>query len=567
MNNLSRGVITGDLSGVTASTINVTGNAGRIEATGADGVAIDAGGTATVSNLTGGVITGVGVGIAGNSVDVTNSDGTIEATGTNGLAINARNIATVANGTGTIKANNIDGSAIVAPNVTVTGNAGRIEATGTGGIAITAIDAKVINNTGGAITGGAVGIQATTVDVTNASGGTISGGNVGISGSGTVTNAGTISGATASVNFTGTGTNTLILQSGSVLNGDAVGSVGATNKLILQGAGGIANNNFRNFNSLDVQDGLWILNGNSAVGTAAILNSASLLVGEDNAHAGALLTGNVTVTSAAVLGGHGTIAGDVTVLGTLHPGFTGATGTTLTVRGNVTFDATATFRINANGDGTADKLAVGQVATLNGSVRVLAGGSFQPTTRYTILGADGGLGGTTFSGITSNLAFLTPSLSYDANNVFLTLLLTGTGGGLGFTSAAQTPNQQAVAGALNASPVTNPLVIAVLNQSAGGARQAFDALSGEVYGSVHNAQAEEAQFARGAMLSRMRQASYAGAPGELGALGFAGPQLAYASASAAAQAPDYPVKAPMLWSLTRSYLLVTGARRLGPFGW
>ena len=216
----------------------------------------------------------------------------------------------------------------------------------------------------------------------------------------------------------------------------------------------------------------------------------------------------------------------------------------LTVRGNVTFDATATFRVNANGDGTADKLAVGQVATLNGSVRVLAGGSFQPTTRYTILGADGGLGGTTFSGITSNLAFLTPSLSYDANNVFLTLLLTGTGGGLGFTSAAQTPNQQAVAGALNASPVTNPLVIAVLNQSAGGARQAFDALSGEVYGSVHNAQAEEAQFARGAMLSRMRQASYAGAPGELGALGFAGPQLAYASATAA-QASGYPVKAPM----------------------
>jgi outer membrane autotransporter protein len=32
------------------------------------------------------------------------------------------------------------------------------------------------------------------------------------------------------------------------------------------------------------------------------------------------------------------------------------------------------------------------------------------------------------------------------------------------------------------------------------------------------------------MLGRMRQASYAGVPGELGALGFAGPQLAYASA-------------------------------------
>ena len=76
------------------------------------------------------------------------------------------------------------------------------------------------------------------------------------------------------------------------------------------------------------------------------------------------------------------------------------------------------------------------------------------------------------------------------------------------------------------------LSIALLNQTVDGARQAFDALSGEVYGSVHNAQAEEAQFARSAMLGRMRQASYAGAPGELGALGFAGPQLAYASAAA-----------------------------------
>ena len=95
-----------------------------------------------------------------------------------------------------------------------------------------------------------------------------------------------------------------------------------------------------------------------------------------------------------------------------------------------------------------------------------------------------------------------------------------------------------------AGPTSNRLVTAVLNQSVDGARQAFDALSGEVYGSVHNAQAEEAQFARGAMLARMRQASYAGAPGELGALGFAGPQLAYASATAA-QASAYPVKAPM----------------------
>ena len=133
-----------------------------------------------------------------------------------------------------------------------------------------------------------------------------------------------------------------------------------------------------------------------------------------------------------------------------------------------------------------------------------------------------------------------------ANNVFLTLACNnptactavaaaavraahGGGGtastGFGFASVTQTRNQNAVATALDGGPVSNPLIIAVLNQTADGARQAFDALSGEVFGSVHNTQGQEAQFARSAMLGRMRQASYAGAPGELGALGFAGPQL------------------------------------------
>jgi outer membrane autotransporter protein len=160
-----------------------------------------------------------------------------------------------------------------------------------------------------------------------------------------------------------------------------------------------------------------------------------------------------------------------------------------------------------------------------------------------------GLGGTTFSSVTTNLAFLTPSLSYTANDVTLTLA-TATGGtgdpgggstgggttgggtastGFGFASVAQTRNQRAVATALDRGPVSNPLIIAVLNQTVAGARQAFDALSGEVFGSVHNAQGQEAQFARSAMLGRMRQSSYAGIPGDLGALGFGGPALAYAA--------------------------------------
>ena len=126
----------------------------------------------------------------------------------------------------------------------------------------------------------------------------------------------------------------------------------------------------------------------------------------------------------------------------------------------------------------------------------------------------------------------------------MTLTTNGGGGGggtgFGFAGVAQTPNQIAVATALDAGPQTSSLIVAVLTQAIAGARQAFDALSGEIFGSLHNAQAEVAQFARSGMLGRMRQISYAGLPGELGALGFGGPQLAYASADANA---GLPVKA------------------------
>jgi outer membrane autotransporter protein len=272
-----------------------------------------------------------------------------------------------------------------------------------------------------------------------------------------------------------------------------------------------------------------------------------------------VLTGNVTINSGGALSGLGKIGGDINVMsgGRLAPGF--STGV-FTASGNVNFSDNSTFVINANSDGTASKLVVGKKATLAGSVQVLASGTFAPSLekKYTILTA-ASLSGTFAGGITTDLAFLKPTLTYTNTDVTLTLCnnttsgcaggggaVGGTGGSLfGFANAAQTRNQNTVATALDGVPQSNRLVSAVLVQTVDGARQAFDALSGEVYGSVHNAQAEEAQFARGAMLGRMRQASYAGAPGELGALGFAGPQLAYASDSAtAAQASAYPVKAP-----------------------
>jgi outer membrane autotransporter protein len=522
--------------------VTVDPNSGTIKATDASGAVIFSGiaisGVAvTVNNLAAGNITGPAGGItASGPVTINANAGMIEATGVNGIAINATTAATITN-SGTIRSDN--GVAIQA-----------------GGLA------TVTNLSGGNITAGGTAIIAATLDITNAQGATISAGANGISGSGIVRNAGTISGNAASVSFSGPGPNTLILQTGSVLNGDAIGATGASNSLILQGHGTAANN-FLGFGSLDVQaDTAWTWNTSANFGATAV-NSGTLAVD------GTLVS---PVTVNGTLAGRGTVSGNISVAGggAIAPGAL-VPFSTLTTTGNVNFQTGSIYRVNVNAAGQNDKLATGTATLTGGTVNVLAqaGGTFAPSTQYTILTASGGgLGGTnTFSGVTTNLAFLTPSLSYDANDVFLTLATNGGGGGgtggFGFANVALTRNQRGVAGALDASPVGSALVTALLSQTAAGARQAFDALSGEVFGTLHNTQSEEAQFARSTMLSRMRQISYGGIPGDLGALGFGGPALAYAAGDA--YAADLLVKAAP-GAAERSRDLTFWAQGLGGWG-
>jgi outer membrane autotransporter protein len=87
---------------------------------------------------------------------------------------------------------------------------------------------------------------------------------------------------------------------------------------------------------------------------------------------------------------------------------------------------------------------------------------------------------------------------------------------------------------------------------------------------VHTMQAGETQFVRSAMLNRLRQASYFGTIGELGALAFGGPELAYAADNAnAAYAADIgsaiPGKAPARMG-ERSRDLTFWAQGLGGWG-
>ena len=102
-----------------------------------------------------------------------------------------------------------------------------------------------------------------------------------------------------------------------------------------------------------------------------------------------------------------------------------------------------TYVADVNAQGQNDRVTVAGTAIINGAtVQVLATpGNYATSTPYTIPNATGGVSGT-YAGVSSNYAFMTPSLAYDANNIFLTLALQGAAPFSGFGS--HTVNQRNV---------------------------------------------------------------------------------------------------------------------------
>jgi outer membrane autotransporter protein len=210
-----------------------------------------------------------------------------------------------------------------------------------------------------------------------------------------------------------------------------------------------------------------------------------------------LLGGTLDVWSGGRLQGVGTV-GTTVVSGTIAPG--NSIGT-LNVAGGVTFKRGSVFEVEANAAGQSDKIVASGVATIQGgNVKVLAGaGNYKPQTSYLILHADGGISaGGKFDSVTSNLAFLDPSLSYDGNNVYLRLRRND----IAFTDIGLTPNQVAVGAAAEGFGWDNPVFDAVVNLSAEQARDAFDQLAGSDYASTRGALIQDSRFVRDAVLAR-----------------------------------------------------------------
>jgi outer membrane autotransporter protein len=178
-----------------------------------------------------------------------------------------------------------------------------------------------------------------------------------------------------------------------------------------------------------------------------ILTGASTYSGPTFVDAGSLIVNGsivspVYVDAGGTLGGNGTV-GSVTVLpgGTLSPG--NSIGT-ITINGSLTFNSGSLHLIEIAGS-TVDRTNVAGTATLAGVVGLSYLGGNVTSTRYTILSAAGGLGGTTYDSVMSFASFINASLAYSPTDVQVNLV-----SGLRQLPGL-TPNQASVASTLDSS--------------------------------------------------------------------------------------------------------------------
>jgi outer membrane autotransporter protein len=260
-------------------------------------------------------------------------------------------------------------------------------------------------------------------------------------------------------------------------------------------------------------------------GTSALAGATTIEAGKLSVN-GSLGSSAVTVLSGATLAGSGAVGGVAADAGgTVAPG--NSIGT-LTVSGNVSFASGSTYQVEVNASGSSDRIAASGSATISGgTVQVLAQtGNYAAATNYTILTASGGVGGS-FSGVSSNLAFLTPSLAYDSQNVTLTMTRndTGfgpdgggsTGGGSGGQRPyiAQTRNQSFIATAAERLGGGNPVYDTLISATAAEARAGFDLISGEAHAQGVSVMIDESRLVRDTILGHLRSPLLTQAPGQV----------------------------------------------------
>jgi uncharacterized protein with beta-barrel porin domain len=403
--------------------------------------------------------------------------------------------------------NNSGATASAVTNAGTSSNAGTIASlTNTGG--------TFTNNAGGTITGTTVisggtltnNFVVTDVDVAAAA---IFVNNTGAS-AGDVTNAGNSSNAGTIASLTNTG-GTFTNNDGGTITGNTVVSGGTlVNNFVVTDVDVAAAASFVNNSGATAGD---VTNAGSAsnAGTIASLtntggtftnNDTGTITGDATIADGTLVNdgtigGTIGIGSDGVLAGSGAIGGlTVGSGGTFAPGPGIAT---VAVNGDVTFEKGSTYQVETDASGLSDRLdAAGSVTINGGTVDVLAGsGTYSLATTYTILTGDSVTG--TFDEVNSDLAFLSPILSYDPTTVTLGLYRND----VDFADVTETRNTRATAEAVQSLGATNSVFLGVLPLNATGARDAFSQLSGELHASLKSQLLQQAGLAREAVIDRI----------------------------------------------------------------
>ena len=251
---------------------------------------------------------------------------------------------------------------------------------------------------------------------------------------------------------------------------------------------------------------LTVTGTNTYTGPTSVLGSTLVVNGS--------LASSVTADATSAIGGSGGIGGLIANGSSLRPG--NSIGT-LSVTGAMVQNG-GIYQLEVDGQGRSDRINVGGTAQLNGgTVQIEAAqGSYANSTTYTIVNAAGGLSGS-YSAISHDFAFLTPSLSYDANNAYLTLALQGPSP---FSGGGGTPNQQATGSGLDqiyatASGDMATVIGALAGLRRSQGRQALETLSGQPWadmGTMNLAGAAMFMNALGQQMATARGVAMAAGP-------------------------------------------------------
>lgn len=305
-----------------------------------------------------------------------------------------------------------------------------------------------------------------------------------------VINGGTISGSNGLALDLGGGDDELALRSGSRFVGMVDGGTGYDRVLMDDSAGGSFAAS-RNFEWLEVSQGAWTLNGQGDFSEGGAVRSGATLINQG------AMAGDLTIDSGGVYAGGGAV-GNLLVNGTLR---TDTRLGTATVVGGLTMGSGSTLAYGVNADGSSAPIQVGGVASLNGATLAVnpGSGNWPWQSRYTVLQAasiDG-----TFGSVTSDYAFLTPTLAYTPTEVDLTY----TRNDIAFNQFASTANGSSAANSLASMSKNNALYNALLNTTSATAGNAIEQLAGTSNANLTSATLAASSQIGGSMLSAMQQ--------------------------------------------------------------